>query len=109
MLTGIEINNGVLLITFIDELREQGKGIWEAVQEASYVRMRPILITDIVGFLGLLPLAMTWGDGTEMLKPMAIVVLGGLVMGVFLVFIFVPVAYMIFYGRKKEVKQLEIN
>ena len=64
--------------------------------------LRPILITDIVGFLGLFPLAMTWGDGTEMLKPMAVVVLGGLVTGGLLVFIFVPVAYMFFYGRRKN-------
>jgi len=96
----LRLNNGVLLITFINELITSGKNIREAISEAAYIRLRPILITDIVGFLGLLPLAMTWGDGTEMLKPMAVVVLGGLVMGVLLVFIFIPVVYLIFYGKK---------
>jgi len=109
MLTGIEINNGVLLITFIDELRAKGRNIKDAIMEASMVRLRPILITDLVGFLGLLPLAMSWGDGTEMLKPMAVVVLGGLVMGLSLVFIFVPVAYLAFYGRKANSHSKEIN
>ncbi|MCA1745323.1 MAG: efflux RND transporter permease subunit [Bacteroidales bacterium] len=80
MLTGMEINNGVLLLTFIDELRAQGKGIVEAIKEAALVRLRPILITDINSLFGLLPLALLWGDGTEMLRPMSIVVIGGLPM-----------------------------
>lgn len=100
MLTGMEINNGVLLITFIDELREQGHGIIEAIKQAAILRLRPILITDINSLFGLLPLALTLGDGTEMLKPMSIVVIGGLLFGLLLVFIFIPVAYLIFYGRK---------
>lgn len=107
MLTGIEVNNGVLLLTFIDQLRAEGRNIRDAIMEAANIRLRPILITDIVGFLGLLPLALTWGEGTEMLKPMAVVVIGGLIMGVLLVFIFVPVAYLAFYG-KSDIKKQEI-
>ena len=101
MLTGMEINNGVLLLTFIDELRKQGKGVAEAIKEAAMVRLRPILITDINSLFGLLPLALLWGDGTEMLRPMAIVVIGGLLFGLLLVFIFLPVVYLILYGGKK--------
>ncbi|HPI69545.1 MAG TPA: efflux RND transporter permease subunit [Bacteroidales bacterium] len=99
MLTGIEINNGVLLLTFIDELRERGKGLVEAIKEAALVRLRPILITDINSVFGLMPLALLWGDGTEMLRPMAIVVIGGLLFGILLVFIFIPVIYLILYGK----------
>ncbi|MBN2173146.1 MAG: efflux RND transporter permease subunit, partial [Bacteroidales bacterium] len=102
MLTGMEINNGVLLLTFIDELREKGKGIVEAIKEAALVRLRPILITDINSLFGLLPLALTLGDGTEMLKPMAIVVIGGLLFFLLLVFIFIPVVYLILYGNKAK-------
>ncbi len=91
MLTGMEINNGVLLLTFIDELRAQGKEITEAIKEAAIVRLRPIFITDINSLFGLLPLALVLGDGTEMLKPMSIVVIGGLLFGLLLVFIFIPV------------------
>ncbi len=103
MLTGMEINNGVLLLTFIDELREQGKGIVESIKEAALVRLRPILITDINSLFGLIPLAFAFGDGTEMLKPMAIVVIGGLLFGLLLVFIFIPVAYLILYGKKQKI------
>lgn len=100
MLTGMEINNGVLLLTFIDELREQGIGIVDAIKQAAIVRLRPILITNINSLFGLIPLAFTIGDGTEMLKPMAIVVIGGIIFGLLLVFIFIPVIYLILYGNK---------
>lgn len=103
MLTGMEINNGVLLLTFIDELREQGLGIVDAIKQAAIVRLRPILITNINSLFGLIPLAFTIGDGTEMLKPMAIVVIGGIIFGLLLVFIFIPVIYLILY-RKEEAK-----
>lgn len=104
MLTGIEINNGVLLITFIDELRSQGRGIVEAIKEAALVRLRPILITDICGLIGLVPIAFSMSEGTEMLKPMAIVLIGGLFFGILLVFIFVPIMYLILYGKKTNLK-----
>ena len=102
MLTGMEINNGVLLITFIDELRNKGLSVMQAIKEAAILRLRPILITDINSLFGLLPLALTLGNGTEMLKPMAIVVIGGLLFGLLLVFIFIPAVYMILYGKAKE-------
>ncbi len=99
MLTGMEINNGVLLLTFIDELRGQGIEIYQSVRQAALIRLRPILITNINSLFGLLPLALTIGDGTEMLKPMAIVVIGGILIGLLLVFIFVPAVYMILYTK----------
>ncbi|MGM0667900.1 MAG: efflux RND transporter permease subunit, partial [Bacteroidota bacterium] len=99
MLTGMEINNGILLLTFIDELRNQGQGLTEAIKNAAIIRLRPILITDINSLFALLPLALTMGDGTEMLKPMAVVVIGGLLFGLLLVFIFIPVTYRILYAR----------
>ncbi len=101
MLTGMEINNGVILITFIDELRAQGMGIVEAIKQAAILRLRPILITDINSLVGLLPLALLLGDGTEMLRPMAIVVIGGLLFGLLLVFIFIPAIYLILYGKRR--------
>ena len=103
MLTGMEINNGVLLLTFIDELRGQGIEIYQSVRQAALIRLRPILITNINSLFGLLPLALTIGDGTEMLKPMAIVVIGGILIGLLLVFIFVPAVYLILYGKGVEI------
>lgn len=100
MLTGMEINNGVLLLTFIDELKDLGYGVSDAIKTAAVQRLRPILITDINSLFGLLPLALVLGDGTEMLRPMAIVVIGGLLFGTLLVFIFIPVIYSLLYTRK---------
>jgi len=102
MLTGMEINNGVLLLTFIDELVASGETTWNAITQAALLRFRPILITDINSIAGLLPLALMWGEGTELLKPMAVVVIGGLVFGMLMVFIFLPVIYLIIYGRRNE-------
>jgi len=102
ILAGIEINQGVILITFIDQLREQGMSLIDAIQKAAVVRLRPILMTDIVGIIGLLPLALSIGEGTELLKPMAIAVIGGLVFGLLLVFLFLPALYFIFEKRKVE-------
>ena len=101
ILAGIEINQGVLLITFIDQLREEGMSLIDAIQKAAVVRLRPILMTDIVGIVGLLPLALSIGEGTELLKPMAIAVIGGLVFGLILVFLFSPALYYIFEKRKE--------
>ncbi|PIP77855.1 MAG: hypothetical protein COW85_06780 [Ignavibacteria bacterium CG22_combo_CG10-13_8_21_14_all_37_15] len=103
ILAGIEINQGVILITFIDQLREQGMSLIDAIQKAAVVRLRPILMTDIVGIIGLLPLALSVGEGTELLKPMAIAVIGGLVFGLLLVFLFLPALYFIFEKRKIKV------
>mgnify|MGYP001436911627 CR=1 FL=1 len=102
ILAGIEINQGVILITFIDQLREQGMSLIDAIQKAAVVRLRPILMTDIVGIIGLLPLALSIGEGTELLKPMAIAVIGGLVFGLLLVFLFLPALYFIFEKRKTQ-------
>lgn len=107
ILAGIEINQGVLLITFIDDLRKDGMNLLDAIQKAAVVRLRPILMTDIVGIVGLLPLALSIGEGTELLKPMAIAVIGGLVFGLLLVFLFLPALYLIFvrkdsFGEKRK-------
>jgi hydrophobic/amphiphilic exporter-1 (mainly G- bacteria), HAE1 family len=104
MLTGMEINNGVILISFIDELRAEGKSVIEAIKQAAVLRLRPILITDINSIFGLLPLALLLGDGTEMLRPMAIVVIGGLLFGLLLVFIFIPITYFILYGKTNKLQ-----
>jgi hydrophobe/amphiphile efflux-1 (HAE1) family protein len=102
ILAGIEVNQGVILITFIDELRQKGLGLQEAIVKAATVRLRPILMTDVVGIFGLLPLALSIGEGTELLKPMAIAVIGGLIVGLLLVFLFMPALYHIFEHRKTQ-------
>ena len=102
ILAGVEVNQGVILITFIDELRRKGFGLQEAIVKAATVRLRPILMTDVVGIFGLLPLALSFGEGTELLKPMAIAVIGGLIVGLLLVFLFMPALYLIFEQHKEQ-------
>lgn len=94
ILAGIEINHGVLLLTVINQLRDEGIQSAEAVRAATRLRLRPILMTALVGIVGLLPLALGLGDGTETLQPMAIAVIGGLVFSMFLTFFFMPALYM---------------
>ena len=100
VLAGIEVNQGVLLVTFIDQLRAEGLELREAIERAAMARLRPILMTDLVGIAGLLPLALGLGEGTELLRPMAIGVIGGLVMGLGLVFLFVPPLYVLAVGGR---------
>ena len=101
ILSGMELIHGVVLITFIREL-EQTESIENAIIRASTLRLRPILMTVFVGIFGLLPLAMGWGEGTELLQPMAIADIGGLIYSLFLTFFFMPVAYYMMQKKKNN-------
>ncbi|MGQ9817050.1 MAG: efflux RND transporter permease subunit, partial [bacterium] len=94
LLAGIEIVHGVVLLTFIQQLMKKGIALREAVINGAIIRMRPVLMTAMVGILGLVPLAIGLGEGTELLKPMAIGVIGGLLFSLFLTFYFMPAAFL---------------
>lgn len=100
ILSGIEILHGVVLLTFIQELMEKGLPLEKAVLEGATLRMRPILMTAFVGIMGLLPLALGIGEGTELLKPMAIAVIGGLLFSMYLTFYFMPVAFTLIMQKR---------
>ena len=99
ILAGNEVNHGVVLIEFINELRASGRPLKEAIIEASGVRLRPILMTLTTSVLGLLPLALSIGEGGDMLVPMAVAVIGGLLFSLFMTLIFLPCAYLLLPGR----------
>ncbi|NMB26703.1 MAG: efflux RND transporter permease subunit [Tissierellia bacterium] len=96
MLAGIVVNNGIVLIDYINTLRNEGKELVESIIIAGPVRLRPILMTTLTTVLGLVPLALGIGEGAEMQAPMAIVVIGGLTLSTILTLVFVPVLYMVF-------------
>ncbi len=96
MLSGIVVNNGIVLIDYINILRRQGKEKYEAIRIAGPVRLRPILMTTLTTVLGLVPLALKIGTGAETQAPMAIVVIGGLTFSTVLTLVFVPTIYTIF-------------
>ncbi len=102
ILAGMELIHGVVLITFIREKRASGLSLEDAAATAATLRLRPILMTVAVGVFGLLPLAMNWGEGTELLQPMAVAVIGGLIFSLFLTFYFMPAAYVLLEQRKER-------
>lgn len=93
MLAGIVVNNAIVLVDLINQLRAQGVERVEAIMEAGSARLRPILMTSLTTALGLLPMAMGFGEGSEVRTPMAITVIGGLVVSTMLTLVVIPVVY----------------
>lgn len=105
MLCGIIVNNGIVLVDYINKLRLDGRERREAIVEAGKTRMRPILITALTTVLGLMVMAFGVGTGAEMMQPIAIVCIGGLLYATFMTLYIVPVIYDIF--NKKELRKVE--
>lgn len=99
MIGGIA-SQGVVLLTLAQEIRASGRSPMEAVREAAPIRLRPILMTQLTTVLGLLPLALNLGEGGDMLQPMAIAVIGGLLYSLLLTLFFLPVAYVLLIRQK---------
>jgi CzcA family heavy metal efflux pump len=99
MMVGIVVSNGVLLVEYINELRRHGMSLHEAVPRAGRVRLRPILMTVLATVVGLLPMALAWGVGTEANQPLAIAVIGGLLVSTFFTLVLIPTLYVIFEER----------
>jgi len=93
LLAGIVVNNAIVLIDLINKLRSKGKEKSEAIIEGGRSRLRPILMTTLTTTLGLLPLALGFGEGSEVRAPMAITVIGGLLVSTLLTLIVIPVVY----------------
>lgn len=100
MLAGIVVNNAIVLIDTINQLRHQGIERVAAIQQAAEQRFRPILMTTLTTILGLLPLALSRGDGAEMRVPMAVTVISGLLFATVLTLVYIPVLYRLF-DRKR--------
>ena len=93
LLAGIVVNNAIVLIDLINQLRAKGMAKMEAIMEGGRLRLRPILMTTLTTTLGLLPLALGLGEGAEIRSPMAITVIGGLTVSTVLTLIVIPVVY----------------
>lgn len=103
-LTGIIVNNAILLVEFAENYLKQGNHtITEAITEAGKVRFRPIIMTTLTTIFGMLPLAIGMGEGYEILQPLAVTVIGGLIIGTLLTLIVLPGIYLLlanlFYGK----------
>ncbi len=92
-LTGVAVLNGVVLVSCFNQLREEGKSLLEAVTEGSLTRLRPVLMTAAVASLGFVPMALATGAGAEVQRPLATVVIGGILSSTFLTLVLLPVLY----------------
>lgn len=100
MLIGIVVKNGIVLIDYIHLLRERGLSVITAVVEAGKSRLRPVLMTTLTTILGMLPMAIGTGQGSEMWQPMGIAIIGGLLVSTVMTLVVVPSIYCIFQGAK---------
>ncbi len=89
--------NGLVMITFINHLRESGKRLDDSILEGSLTRLRPVMMTALVAALGFVPMALATGTGAEVQKPLATVVIGGIVSSTFLTLVVLPALYRIWH------------
>ncbi len=104
MLSGIAVNSSIILVDRINQLKDEGMPLTEAIVEAAQQRIRPILMTSITTILSLLPMAIAFGDGASLRAPMAIAVIGGLVTSTLLSLIVIPCVYSLFEQMKASFK-----
>ncbi len=110
MLIGIADSNSILIVDFAHRLEEQGLSVRDAVITACRVRLRPILMTSLATIIGMIPMALKLGTGSEQYAPMARTIIGGLTSSVILTVFIVPAAYLLVYGRKdRERNQTQVQ
>lgn len=107
ILVGVVVNNGIVLIDYINKLRDSGYTVMDAIIEAGQTRLRPILMTALTTILALLTLALGFGEGSELLQPMAITSIGGLIYATILTLVVVPTIYALF--NRKTIKKEMID
>jgi multidrug efflux pump subunit AcrB len=95
LLVGIVVNNSIVMVDYIEQLREQGIDLREAIIEGASTRLRPILMTTLTTVCALVPLAIGWGQGSEMLKPLGVVVLSGLSLSTLFTLFLVPSIFLV--------------
>jgi len=106
-LIGIAVLNGVVLVSYIRKLREEGLSQADAIREGARLRFRPVMMTATVAALGLVPFLFAHGPGSEIQRPLAIVVIGGLCTSTLLTLVLIPVVYGFFEGKQVYARKEE--
>jgi multidrug efflux pump subunit AcrB len=97
LMIGLVVKNGIILFEYVEKLwKQQGMPLGEALVAAGRIRLRPILMTTLATLVGLLPLALGWGSGAELQKPLALAVIGGLLLSTFITLLVMPVMFSLF-------------
>jgi len=97
-LSGVAVLNGLVMLSFIRKLREDGLALMDAVREGALTRLRPVLMTALVASLGFVPMAIATGTGAEVQRPLATVVIGGILSSTLLTLLVLPLLYGLLYG-----------
>jgi multidrug efflux pump subunit AcrB len=100
MLAGIAMSNSILIVEFAHHLRSEGKSVADAIIESCRVRLRPVLMTSLATIIGLLPMALKLGEGSESYAPLARALVGGLVLSVALTIFLVPAGFYLVYSKQ---------
>jgi cobalt-zinc-cadmium resistance protein CzcA len=101
-LSGVAVLNGVVMVSFIRGLRDQGLAVDEAIVEGALTRLRPILMTALVASLGFVPMALNTGAGAEVQRPLATVVIGGIISSTVLTLLVLPALYRLFHHKERK-------
>jgi cobalt-zinc-cadmium resistance protein CzcA len=101
-LSGVAVLNGLVMISFIRNLREEGRSLNEAIHEGALTRLRPVLMTALVASLGFVPMAIATGTGAEVQRPLATVVIGGILSSTALTLLVLPLLYRLVHGKDQE-------
>ncbi len=102
-LSGVAVLNGLVMMTFINELRREGKPLREAIMTGCLTRLRPIMMTAMVASLGFIPMAIATGTGAEVQRPLATVVIGGIISATLLTLVVLPVLYQVFHKEDEKI------
>ncbi|MEO6699281.1 MAG: CusA/CzcA family heavy metal efflux RND transporter, partial [Paraperlucidibaca sp.] len=105
-LSGVAVLNGLVMISFIRTLRDEGKSVDIAIVEGALTRLRPVLMTALVAALGFVPMALNTGIGSEVQRPLATVVIGGIISSTLLTLLVLPVLYRMIYGSSSQTNAL---
>ncbi len=100
-LSGVAVLNGVVMVSFIRALRDQGLAVSDAIREGALTRLRPVLMTALVASLGFVPMALNVGTGSEVQRPLATVVIGGIVSSTILTLLVLPALYRMFHAERR--------
>ena len=108
-LSGVAVLNGLVMLAFIRGLIEKGMSLDEAIQTGALTRLRPVLMTALVASIGFLPMALATGTGAEVQRPLATVVIGGILSSTTLTLLVLPVLYRITHGRERKLREDPLN
>jgi cobalt-zinc-cadmium resistance protein CzcA len=101
-LSGVAVLNGLVMVSFITHLRQRGKTLDDAIEHGSLTRLRPVLMTALVAALGFVPMALAHGRGAEVQRPLATVVIGGILSSTALTLLVLPALYRLFHRPEED-------